>query len=160
MVNPSNCRFPPSSVRVQMFWGSVYEEPKFWKLWECKVCGCLLVCFSCSPTSTDYIHTIYINIDIYNVALAILWWNICKYRIENWTSLALVMIIGSACLLLCELHTEVLPIVFGIECRVVINIWRRSLISFKHVSLRCLLCDPHRTTYRSNVGVRLRKATT
>ena len=48
---------------------------------------------------------------------------------------------------------------FIIKCRVVINIWSHSSISFKHVSLWCLLFDPHRTTYQSNVGVRFRKVT-
>jgi hypothetical protein len=36
--------------------------------------------------------------------------------------------------------------------------WRRSPISFKHVLLQCLLVDPHRTTYQSNLGVRLRRS--
>lgn len=44
-----------------------------------------------------------------------------------------------------------------IECKVVMNIWKHSLISFKHESLWYLLFDPHRTTYRSRIGVRLRK---
>ena len=45
------------------------------------------------------------------------------------------------------------PIVFTIECRVVINIWRCSPISFKHKSLWCLLFDPHRAIYRLHIGV-------
>ena len=34
------------------------------------------------------------------------------------------------------------PIVSIIECRIVINIWRRSPISFKYMSLWCWLFDP------------------
>ena len=44
-------------------------------------------------------------------------------------------------------------------CRSFNNIQRSSPIAFKHVSLWCLLCDPHRTTNQSNLGVRLRRGT-
>ena len=48
---------------------------------------------------------------------------------------------------------HVLPSVFTSECGVVIGIWRHSPISCEHVSWWCLLFDPHRTTYHSNIGV-------
>ena len=52
------------------------------------------------------------------------------------------MIIQSACLLIFfKLNIYVLPIMFTIECRVVISIWKCSHIFFKHVSLQCLLFD-------------------
>ena len=38
----------------------------------------------------------------------------------------------------------VLAIMFLIECGIANKILRRSAISFKHVSLWCLLYDPHR----------------
>jgi hypothetical protein len=66
------------------------------------------------------------------------------------------MVIGSACLLISYPDTYVVSIVFNPKCRVVIEIWRRSPISFEHVSLRCLLFDPHRTTYPSNIKVQLK----
>ena len=47
-----------------------------------------------------------------------------------------------------------------VECGVVIKIGRHSPISFKHVSLRCLVFDPHQTTYQSSVGVWLRHRAT
>jgi hypothetical protein len=53
-----------------------------------------------------------------------------------------------------------LPIVFTFECRDVINIWRCSPISPKHVSLWGLLFDPCRTTYQPNIHVKLRKRAT
>ena len=116
-----------------------------------KVCGCYLVRFSCSPTSTnDILH------NKTHVALASLRWNTCKNRNEKWTSLDLVMIIINACLL----DTQVLPIVFIIKCRVVINILRHSPISFTQVSLWCLCFNPYLTTYQSNWGVRLRRRAT
>ena len=79
------------------------------------------------------------------VASANLRWNICKNRIEIRTFLDLVMVIGCAWLAVDFLtgYTHVLPTVFTIECIVVMNIWRRSPISFKHVSLWCLLTEPH-----------------
>ena len=43
---------------------------------------------------------------------------------------------------------------------VVINIWRHSPISFKHVSLRCLLFRPQQTTYQSSTWAGLRKQAT
>ena len=46
---------------------------------------------------------------------------------------------------------------FIIECRAVINIWRHSPISFKHVFLWCLLVDPCRTAYQSNLGGLIKK---
>ena len=48
---------------------------------------------------------------------------------------------------------------FDMECGVVIDTQRRSLISFKHVSLRCLLFDPHRTIDQSEIEARLRTQT-
>ena len=56
-----------------------------------------------------------------------------------------------------KLETKVLPIVFTVECRVVINIWRHSPIFLKHVSLWCLLSDPHRTIHKLVIGVWLSK---
>ena len=67
------------------------------------------------------------------IALANLQWNIYKNWIENWTNLDVVMVSGSACSLISELDTYVLPMMFIIECRVVIMIWRCSPMSFKHV---------------------------
>ena len=43
-----------------------------------KVCGCHLIHFSCSPTSTDYIHTTKPR-----VALTNLWWNIYNIRLQS-----------------------------------------------------------------------------
>ena len=40
-----------------------------------------------------------------------------------------------------KLNIYALPIMFIIECRVVISIWKCSRIFFKHVSLQCLLFD-------------------
>ena len=77
-------------------------------------------------------------------------------RIKIWTSPYLGMVIGSSCLLICWLNTCMCPIMFTIECRVVFNIQKHSPISFKHVSVWCLLFDPHRTTCQSIVGVQLR----
>ena len=46
-----------------------------------------------------------------------------------------------------------------IECRRVVDVWRCSPISFKHVSLWCLLLDPRqRTAYRSNMRVWLERS--
>ena len=73
------------------------------------------------------------------VALTNLWLKISKNRIENQTSHALVMVVKSACLLIFEVDTWVLPLVFTIESRVVIKIWRSRPISFKHVPSWCLL---------------------
>ena len=96
------------------------------------------------------------------VVFANLRWNICcKKRIENWTYPDLVMVIGSACLLI--FFTRYIgPNWFGrtyvsSDCRVVINIWRYSPISFEHVSLRCLLFDRESLNFIPSVGVRLRK---
>jgi hypothetical protein len=78
-----------------------------------EVRGCYLVRFSCSPT--------FYRLDLHNklcVALA----NICKNQIENQISLDFVMVTGSVCLLNASLDTQVLPIVFTIECRVVMNV--------------------------------------
>ena len=100
------------------------------------------------------------RLDLHNktcVAWANPQWNICKNRIENRTSPYVVMGTRGACFLIFELDTQVLPIVFIIECRVLINIWRCSPISIKHVSLWYLLFHPHRTTYQPNIGFRIRK---
>ena len=51
-------------------------------------------------------------------------------------------------------------IVFTIEYKVMVIIWRQSPISFKHVSLWCLLIDLHETTSQSHLGVQLRKIAT
>ena len=61
----------------------------------CKVCRCYLVRFSCSPSffwSESLLQSC--------VTLANLRWNV---QIENWTSPDLVMVTGSACLLIPEL---------------------------------------------------------
>ena len=108
------------------------------------VCGCYLVCFSCCPTlliRCTQQNSCGISENLRR--------NICKNRIENRTAFHLIMVIGSACSNC---------IVITIECRTVNNIWRHSLISFKHVSSQCLLFDRHRTTYHSwNRGVRSKK---
>ena len=57
-------------------------------------------------------------------------------------------------------YIKVLPIMFNIECRVVISIRRCIPISFKYVSLWCLLFDLHRTTNQSNLGYSLGKRAT
>ena len=44
--------------------------------------------------------------------------------------------------------------------KIVIDIHRHGLFSFKHVSLRCLLFNSHLTTYQSNIGVQLRNRAT
>ena len=54
------------------------------------------------------------------------------------------------------IYPYLFPLVFTIECRVVINICQ---ISFKHVSLWCLLFGPCRTTYQPSIKVQLRKVT-
>ena len=58
-------------------------------------------------------------------------WNICKNRIENWTSLGLVMIVGMFVDFLVG-YIDPSPNCIHCKCRVVINIWK-SPISFKHV---------------------------
>jgi hypothetical protein len=50
-----------------------------------------------------------------------------------------------------ELDVEVIPIMFIVERKLVINIQTCSPIFCKHVCLWCLLFDPHQTTYQSNV---------
>ena len=65
------------------------------------------------------------RLDVHNktrVAIANLRRKLCKNRIENHTSPSLVIVIRSACLLVSLLNTHALPIVFTIECRVVITI--------------------------------------
>ena len=60
------------------------------------------------------------------------------------------MVIGSACLLISNLDTQVVLIVVTLECRVNFNILRRSPITFHRVSLWwCLIFAPHPTTYHS-----------
>ena len=79
-------------------------------------------------------------------------WNVCKSRIENRTSPCLVMVNGSACLLIAWLDTQVLPIVFIVlSVWVVIECWRRGLVVSRHVSLWCRIFDRHRATYQSNI---------
>ena len=63
-----------------------------------KVCGCYLIPF--------FMFSNFYQLELHNkahVALANLQWIMCKNRIENRTSLALVMVIGSACLLFSQL---------------------------------------------------------
>ena len=69
--------------------------------------------------------------------------HIKKNRTESWTSHALVMAFGSACLSVSWLDTWIPPIVFIVEWRVVICIWKHGPISFEHVSLWCLLFGRH-----------------
>ena len=82
-------------------------------------------------------------------------WNICWNQSENRTSFDLVTVIGSAYLLITKLDTKVLTIMFTVKCRGVISIWKRSPIFVKHVSLQCLLFNPHQTNvlveYRSPI---------
>ena len=47
-----------------------------------------------------------------------------------------------------------IPIVFTIECRVVIDIRRHIRISFEDVFLWWLIVDLHQITYQLNIGVR------
>ena len=70
---------------------------------------------------------------------------------------ALVMDIGSACFLFLIWIHRTTQFVFTIECGVVNRIWRRSPISYKHVSLWSLIFDPHLTTNASNMWVWFRK---
>ena len=91
-----------------------------------EVCGCYLVRFSCSSNSADYIHT-----DETPSVSANLWWNIWKK--PDWQldlPADLVVVIRNAWLLISYLDTVGPPLVFTTECRVVIDIWRHSLISF------------------------------
>ena len=60
--------------------------------------------------------------NITRVALANLPCTLCKTQIENRISLDLVMVIGSACLLISYHDTQVLPSVFIVECIVVVHI--------------------------------------
>ena len=70
------------------------------------------------------------------VVLANLPRNICKNRIENWTFVDLVILIGMHVLLnFFYSNIYILLIVFTIECRVVINIQTHRPISLKNVSL-------------------------
>ena len=50
------------------------------------------------------------------------------------------------------------PTTFTVECRTVVNIRRRGPITFKHVSMWCLVVSfhPHQT-YQWNLGAQLRK---
>ena len=75
---------------------SVNDFFMVWKLVAkcCKVCGCYLVCFHDLNFYWLYLH------NKTCVALAILWWSISQTWIENWISPDLVMVIGSACLLI------------------------------------------------------------
>jgi hypothetical protein len=75
-------------------------EIKEWGEPTATVCGCYLVHFSCSPTSTDWIHTWKNRVTLVNSR-----WNICKHRNENGIFLHSVMMIGSACLLIFKLDT-------------------------------------------------------
>ena len=98
-------------------------------------------------------------LDVHNkmrVALANLQCFICKNR----SSPNLVIIIGSACTLIPWIGFEGPLIVFTIDCRLLMNTYWCSPISFEHVSLWCLLSDTHGTTYQSNLGVQSRKGAT
>ena len=53
-------------------------------------------------------------------------WNINKHQIENHTSPYLDMVIRSTCFWIMQLNTQLLPIVFAIECEVVNSIWRHN----------------------------------
>ena len=82
-------------------------------------------------------------------------WNIHKNWKGDWTFLDLNMVIGSACFV--DFWIGYIGPPNCVHCWAVINIWRRSLISFKPVSLWCLFCDPQWTLYQSNIGVWSRK---
>ena len=60
-----------------------------------------------------------------------LWWNICKNRIDNQTSLALVTIIGTACLFILNWIYRSSQLCWLLNVEKLFNIWRRSPISFK-----------------------------
>ena len=84
--------------------------------------------------------------DVHNktcVAVANLQCRISRNWIENQTSL----VIDSAHLLTPWLNTEVLLLVFTIECRVVVNMWRSIPISFKtcvfYDVCSLILTEPH-----------------
>ena len=62
--------------------------------------------------------------------------------IQNQTFFDLIVVIGSVGLVIIKLDTSVIPIVLNTESKVVKKICRRSLISFKHVSLWYLIIDP------------------
>ena len=74
------------------------------------------------------------------VTLVNMQWKIDKNR----TSHDLVMVIESAYLWTLKKNTWILPVVVIVEYVVLVNIWRPSPISFKHVSLLWLLFDAHR----------------
>ena len=109
-----------------------------------KVHGWYSVRFSCSPTSTNYIYTtkLLLHSQIYNETST-------NFRLKFRTSPDLVMDFESAHFVDSLTEYITLPIVFTVKCRAIDHVQRRSPISFRHVSLWCLLLDPHRTTYQS-----------
>ena len=124
----------------------------------------LLYCLLTSPC-VRYVGNIWVSffmfyrIDLHSKTHAAWlnrWWNIRKNRIEYRTSPDLVMVIGSACLLISKLGTKVLPNEF--------TFWVSS--SYRHLKtwsdlfqtcVRMMMFDPHRTTYESNLGVWFKK---
>ena len=62
------------------------------------------------------------------VVLANLWWNVCKNRIENRTFHGLIVVIGSACLLVFKLDVLYTSswILFTIECREYLLVFKDS----------------------------------
>ena len=106
----------PCTVTSPATIGSRSPSPQ-WKFPKClgpihtKACGCYLVCCSCSPTSTIYIYATktLLHEQIYDETHALtlfLRFFLFLYiqRIENRTSLDLVMVSGSACLLILWLN--------------------------------------------------------
>ena len=118
---------------------------------------CQLLRFSCSPTSTTQINTtkLVLQQKIYDETSA-------RKHIESWTCLNLVPIIGSACLLISELDTQALLVVFTVACGAIVNFF----MTYSNHLYGCVFYDvcslilngPH--IHQSNLGVQLRKPTT
>ena len=118
-----------------------------------KVHGCYLVWFLCSATSANKISTTkrVLHYHVYDATFA-------KSRLKIGPPLIWVWLWDvHLCWLLKWIHMSSQLCSLLSVIRVVIDIWRRSPIPFKHVSLWCLLFDPHQTTYQSNVGGLIKK---
>ena len=113
--------------------------------WSPKVCGCGLfyfILFYCFPTCT----------------FTFILWNLCRISkwstkknldLKNRTSFDSIMVIINARLLIFQLNTQVLPIVFTTECRIVNKI---GDVLQSHLNI-CLygVCSLSLTTHQSNI---------
>jgi hypothetical protein len=115
--------------------------------------GVIWFVFSCSPSSMG--RTLHLRIC---VALASLWQSINRCQIEFHNSSNLFYGYWEG--LFVDFSTEyssLNQLCSLLSVGAISKILRCSLISFRHLSIRCLFFDPHVTTHHSNVGVRLRK---